>query len=417
MSSLRIPKMKRKSVRRSPEPCVRLTINPVVNILTRQLLDQLLLKLLLILITSISSIVRTRRPYESAAGGDSRPNMICAMPVNNLVTGGRTVHYSNAISSTSAIHHRTINNEQLVNDNPSSMYMKNNKSALQNNEFVSNSVNVLSGCVIEVPLQPYIVNPLSVATQKSRKRRLILDLSTLNLSVKKEKIKLENWKIAVQYFQKNDACSIADDACTVELESKNVHTMWKSAEMLESSTWRIVQAGSVKEKLQNIAISIFSICSQKGILINIQWIPRGENLKADYISKTIDYEDWGVSEFFYTFINDLWGPYTMDCFASSRDAKLEGFNSLSWNVNTEAVDYIFRVGRWIQNSDSSDELSTLKARLPEYCLSSRSLNTRKKYQYAFNAFCKWTKLHNITPLPSSDYTVLFDSHFAECKIG
>ncbi len=66
---------------------------------------------------------------------------------------------------------------------------------------------------------------------------------------------------------------------------------------------------------------------------------------------------------------------------------------------------IFRVGRWKQNSDISDELSTLKARLPEYCLSSRSLNTRKKYQYAFNAFCKWTKIHNITPLPSSDYTV------------
>ncbi|VDI17418.1 Hypothetical predicted protein [Mytilus galloprovincialis] len=86
------------------------------------------------------------------------------------------------------------------------MYMKNNKSALKNDDFVSKSVNelVLSGCVIEVPFQPYIVNPLSVATQKSGKRRLILDLSTLNLSVKKEKIKFEDWKIAVQYFQKND---------------------------------------------------------------------------------------------------------------------------------------------------------------------------------------------------------------------
>ncbi|CAC5371805.1 unnamed protein product [Mytilus coruscus] len=197
---------------------------------------------------------------------------------------------------------------------------------------------------------------------------------------------------------------------------------------------RIVQAGSMKEKLQDKAISIFYICLQKRISINIQWIPRGENLKADYISKIIDFEDWGVSEFFYTFINDLWGPYTVDRFASSRNAKLERFNSLFWNVKTEAVDcftqnwsgennwivppiylvlraikhviaYIFRVGRWKQNSDISDELSTLKARLPEYFLSSRSLNTRTKYQYAFNAFCTWTKLHNITPLPSSDYTV------------
>ena len=505
----------------------------------------------------------------------------------------------------------TLKNGYLIPfiDTPSSMYMKNNKSALKNDDFVSKSVNelVLSGCVIEVPFQPYIVNPLSVATQKSGKRRLILDLSTLNLSVKKEKIKFEDWKIAVQYFQKNDylykfdlksgyfhldicpqqhtylgfswedkfycftvlafglstgpyiftkclrplvkywrkngikivlylddgfgmnnennecikdaefvkqsllsagfllneeksvftpvqklewlgiiwdscnftlcipqrridelfqsihnvfreipyisarnlaqvtgriismspvignitrimtrycymsiesrmswdsylvlesksfviselkfwldnianvnfktlnqysqshvmvysdASSIAAGACTVELESKNFHTMWKSTEMLESSTWRelkaielalmsyqhafagkslkwltdnqncvrIVQAGSMKEKLQDIAISIFSICLQKGISINIQWIPRGENSKADYISKIIDYEDWGVSEFFYTFINDLWGPYTVDRFASSRNTKLERFNSLFWNVNTEAVD-------------------------------------------------------------------------------
>ncbi|CAC5365463.1 unnamed protein product [Mytilus coruscus] len=574
-------------------------------------------------------------------------------------------------------------------DSPSSMYMKNNKSALKNNEFVSKSVNevVLSGCVIEVPFQPYIVNPLSVATHKSEKRRLISDLSTLYLSVKKGNIKFEDWKIAVQYFQKTyylykfnlksdyfhldicpqqhtylgfswenkfycvtvltfglstgpyifskclrplvkywskngikivlylddgfgmnydyiecikdadfvkqslfnagfllneeksiftpvqklewlgiiwDSCnftlcipqriidellqsihivfreipyisarnlaqvmgrirsmapvignitrimtrysymsiesrmswdsylvlesksfviselkfwldniayvnfktlnqysqshvmicsdvshvsSIAAGACTVELESEISHTMWKSTEMLESSTWRelkaielalmsyqhafagkslkwltndsncvrIVQAGSMKEKLQYIAISIFSICLQKGISINTQWIPRGENSKADYISKIIDYDDW-----------------------VSRNAKLERFNSLFWNVNTEAVDCltqnwsgennwivspiylvlraikhviackakdIFRVGRWKQNSDISDELSTLKTRLPEYCLSSSSLNTRKKYQYAFNAFCKWTKLHNIIPLPSSDYTV------------
>lgn len=33
------------------------------------------------------------------------------------------------------------------------------------------------------------------------------------------------------------------------------------------------------------------------------------------------------------------------------------------------------------------------------------MNTRKKYQYAFDTFFKWTKLHNINPLSSSDFTV------------
>jgi hypothetical protein len=36
------------------------------------------------------------------------------------------------------------------------------------------------GCVHEVPFIRYVVNPLSVATSKSVKKRLILDLSVLN---------------------------------------------------------------------------------------------------------------------------------------------------------------------------------------------------------------------------------------------
>jgi hypothetical protein len=35
---------------------------------------------------------------------------------------------------------------------------------------------------------------------------------------------------------------------------------------------RIVQAGSIKEPLQSLAYSIFSICTQHSISIDIQWI-------------------------------------------------------------------------------------------------------------------------------------------------
>ena len=48
-------------------------------------------------------------------------------------------------------------------------------------------------------------------------------------------------------------------------------------------------------ELQRMAMNIFSVCVQKGIIIDIQWIPRQENVKADCISNTIDYEDWGVT--------------------------------------------------------------------------------------------------------------------------
>ncbi|XP_062597476.1 uncharacterized protein LOC134258894, partial [Saccostrea cucullata] len=59
------------------------------------------------------------------------------------------------------------------------------------------------GCVRRVPFKPIVVNPLSVAINSSGKKRLILDLSVLNVFVRKDKIKFEDWKVAVQYFEKD----------------------------------------------------------------------------------------------------------------------------------------------------------------------------------------------------------------------
>jgi hypothetical protein len=59
----------------------------------------------------------------------------------------------------------------------------------------------------------------------------------------------------------------------------------------------------MKEPLQILAFSIFSICNQNGISLETQWIPRDENSKAHYFSKMIDHEDWGVSDEFFDLID------------------------------------------------------------------------------------------------------------------
>jgi hypothetical protein len=52
------------------------------------------------------------------------------------------------------------------------MCFKNNRSALRKEEFGSQTISDLikSGCVVKVPFQPFVVNPLSVATHKSGKK-------------------------------------------------------------------------------------------------------------------------------------------------------------------------------------------------------------------------------------------------------
>ena len=71
---------------------------------------------------------------------------------------------------------------------PPSYQMKNNKSALNNREFVDQAVKDLIGknCVYEVSVKPHNISPLSVAENSSGKKRLMLDLSVLNNYVKTE---------------------------------------------------------------------------------------------------------------------------------------------------------------------------------------------------------------------------------------
>ena len=52
----------------------------------------------------------------------------------------------------------------------------------------------------------------------------------------------------------------------------------------------------MKLKLQKLARSIYPSCVTNSISIDIQWIPRSENEKADYISRLIDHQDWEVSK-------------------------------------------------------------------------------------------------------------------------
>ena len=47
-----------------------------------------------------------------------------------------------------------------------------------------------------------MVNPLSVSVQPNGKKRFILDLRYVNKHLIKQRVKYEDWKIALSYFQK-----------------------------------------------------------------------------------------------------------------------------------------------------------------------------------------------------------------------
>lgn len=50
-------------------------------------------------------------------------------------------------------------------------------------------------------------------------------------------------------------------------------------------------------------------------------------MEADLISREIDLDDWIVSDRFFKFIDNLWGPHSVDHFADKINCKFPKFNS------------------------------------------------------------------------------------------
>jgi len=89
--------------------------------------------------------------------------------------------------------------------NPKPCLIKNNKSSFNSKEFVEKAIQELleTDRIKQVSEAPYCVNPLSVATQRNGKKRLILDVSEVNKHVYKEKIKFDDWRTMSDYIESN----------------------------------------------------------------------------------------------------------------------------------------------------------------------------------------------------------------------
>jgi hypothetical protein len=121
----------------------------------------------------------------------------------------------------------------------------------------------------------------------------------------------------------SDASNTGYGGYMVENPSDIAHGMWSSNESMKSSTWKelttvknilfsinkflhnkrikqftdnqnvvsIINKGSMKRELQDIAINILRNCLNNNISIDVEWIPRSKNDQADCISRIVDYGD------------------------------------------------------------------------------------------------------------------------------
>ena len=101
---------------------------------------------------------------------------------------------------------------------------------------------------------------------------------------------------------------------------------------------RILLVGSKKPLLHELAVKVFSLSVQNHIRVDPEWIPRDLNERADSLSRIVDYDDLMLSPVVFADIESVWGPHSMDRFASCHNYQIPRFNSRCWNPGSEAVD-------------------------------------------------------------------------------
>jgi hypothetical protein len=214
------------------------------------------------------------------------------------------------------------------------------------------------------------------------------------------KLNISNLR-SVFLLEKESAYDIFTDASDVGavVFHKNSHLVmfkkWLTLEAGKSSTWREIKAaelivlyfndvlkgssvtcytdnqnaasiilkGRKVHELQSLALTIFEFCAKNDTQIHTVWMPREQNTQADYLSRILDIDDWAISTEFFHFINEIWGPHSVDIFASSNNAKTKLFNSLYWNPGYLGVSSF--------NSDWSQDVNWFVPTVP---LASRSIN-------------------------------------------
>ena len=168
----------------------------------------------------------------------------------------------------------------------------------------------------------------------------------------------------------SDASAVGAGGYVVDIQGAQHFKQWEPGEDTKSSTWRelkgvyicltsfseilenkvvrwftdnrgvvsIVKNGSMKQDLHLLAIDIYKFCIRKNISLKVDWVPRDENTIADKISRSLDTDDWEINGKMFSYLDSLWGAFTVDLFADENNHKTQRFYSRHWVEKSTGVD-------------------------------------------------------------------------------
>jgi hypothetical protein len=108
-----------------------------------------------------------------------------------------------------------------------------------------------------------------------------------------------------------------------------------------SKRWgEYVTGGSPNPALQSLALRLCHSQLDGGFLLQAAWLPREQNVRADYLSRVSEmrHHDYSLLRPIFRQLDDAWGPHSIDRFACAGNSQTLRFCSHYFHPEAEWVD-------------------------------------------------------------------------------
>ena len=102
--------------------------------------------------------------------------------------------------------------------------------------------------------------------------------------------------------------------------------------------------------LSDLMKTIWSTANQNNIHLSARHLAGSLNIRADELSCQVAPQDWFLNRNTFGTLDRMWGPHTIDRFASEVNAQLPVYNSRFWDPHTSGIDVIMQCN-WKQHNN------------------------------------------------------------------
>jgi ribonuclease HI len=130
-------------------------------------------------------------------------------------------------------------------------------------------------------------------------------------------------------------------AVVMALQSFKEKSKNKDVKILSDNATTVAQINLMSgrsEGLNRILRILVNLCSELNIRITAKYLPGIQNTQADALSRQKDKSDWKLNPIIFKELDSMWGPHSIDRFASHLNKQTRRFNSLRNCPEAEAID-------------------------------------------------------------------------------